>query len=44
MEMLESIENLKSIENTSKYYGKVRLINAGMLAKMLENIEHLEKQ
>ena len=31
---------IKIIENTSKYYGKVRLTNAGILAEMLERIEN----
>ena len=30
----------KSIESTNKYNGKTRLNNAGMLAEMLESIEH----
>ena len=34
-----SLKIIKTIENTSKYYGKTRFINAGILAEMLERIE-----
>ena len=37
----EALKTLQTIENTKKYYGKARLINAEMLAEMLVNIEHV---
>ena len=35
-------ETFKTNENTSKYYGKARFINTGMLEEMLKSIENLQ--
>ena len=37
----KALKTFKTIENTNKYYGKARFINAGMLAQLFESIESL---